>query len=234
MREFWPTYTQLWREMAHFPAGLIMAADRLGPLCQRRDVDRPSSKRAVPHCQYRYPSPRRSGPSGSRPTPSGFVRIGEICQSRERREKLLVLAGDCADSAPYKTKQNKGSKTCKHSVFFSPQRPSRRFRPVSTMTFSVVPWVPQQAPSSLTPLAQTLSPALSLVASPVACATKSPRSAVKASQGRTALTQHFCRTPGPLRGAGVFAARSTAPTHTINDMGGANPAGDFRQVGRAI
>ena len=234
MREFWPSEMQLWREMAHFSGRPDLSTDRYRVVCKRLDVGRSSSKRSASHCQYRYPSPRRSGPFGFRPTPLGLSGNGEFCQSCDCCEKTLVLARNCADSGRYKTKQIKGSIPCKLSVFFSPQRPSRRFRHVSITTSSAALLAQPRVQSWPTPSAQTQSPAQSPAVLPALCATKSPTSAAKATQGRSALTSSYCRTPVPSLGVGVFAARPTAPAQTTNDMGGTKPAGALRQVGRAI
>lgn len=183
---FWPIAAQLWREMACFRGAVKSGNDSAQTLCKPSDVARMSSNYPAPHCQYRYPYPRRSGPFGTGPTPlrtrsnasfrAVLRNLSLFCQ------KTLELPRQTLDSASYKLgafPYKKGSKICKNSNSFSPQRPSRHFRHVLIATLSVAPQALSQVLLSPRPLASIPSRVPSLVALQAGSATKSRPSVAK-------------------------------------------------------
>lgn len=180
MGDIWPTIAQLWREIAHCGGRCIKAHDSSVGLCKSHVVDGSSSNRPTTHCQYRYPSPRRSGPFWARPTPLFCGPQGILRSFAGLVQKALVLTPQNAESLNDKTKQKKGSNQCLTSVLFSPRRPSRRFRHVSTATLSAGLPVPQPVPSLQTLWVVIPSRVQSLVALLAHCVTKSQTSAAKA------------------------------------------------------
>ena len=200
MRENWPTEMQLWREMAHLSGALQTGNDRSVLLCKSLFVDRPPSNRSALHCQYRYPSPRRSGPIWARPTPLLRQIAGDLRLFRRCIEKTLVLPVQTADSVRKNTKQNqmqnKGSKLCLNSVLSSQLQQSLRFLHVSTMICSAVSLAQRLVPLSQTRQALTLSPAQSLVAQLAHFATRSHASAAKAITSLRGTSKHIDRRSG--------------------------------------
>lgn len=184
--------TLFWRELAEVRGVPREVDDSPASLCERDGVVGSSSKRPTTHCQYRYPSPRRSGPSGSRPTPFIPVRLVASEEGGEQAGGLrsfatpfhffLVLQRKTADSTPHKTKQNKGSPSWFISDFFLPQRRLSHSRHVLTATLSgalrALPLVLWWQTAS----AQAPSLVHSLVAPLVRCATRLHASAAKASR----------------------------------------------------
>ncbi len=201
MRELWPTDLQLWRESAHFGQSTMKVDDSRGSLCKSNFVDGSLDQSTALHCQYRYPSPRRSDPfSGLRPT-SLFLRSLEVFRRSFRAvQKMLVLLGQNADSTPNKTKQtsmqNKGSNLCLNSVLSSPRQQSLRFPLVSTTTLNAALPALQLVQSSLTQLAATLSQGPSLVALLARFVTKSQASAAKNIPSQFGAITHFDRRSG--------------------------------------
>jgi hypothetical protein len=179
MREILPTTAQLWREIAQLVGGAIMANDRSDKLCKLDDIKRSQSNWPTIHCHYRYPSPRRSGPFWVRPTPPSFDLLETLHRFVGLVQKTLVLTTQSAVSSWRKTKQKKGSSQCFTSVLFSPLRPSRHFRHVSTTILSAALPALQLVPSSQTHWVATLSQVPSLVALLVRCVTKSRAFAAK-------------------------------------------------------
>jgi len=234
MRRFWPIDPQLWREMAHSIELAETRDDSPVGLCDGPYVDGLFSKQSGSHCQYRYPSPRRSGISRSRPTPPFARKVDAFCRSRERDEKTLVLMDESADSARHKINQNKGSTLCLNSVSSSRLRPSRRFPHVSTTTLNVALQVQLQGPLSRTPLVEMRSPAPSQAALLALCATNSRPSAAKATLGHSDPTLTSHEAPVPVQGSGVFAARVVAQSLTHNARGGTARTGTSRWGGFAI
>ena len=210
MRDYQPTRTQLWREFAHIKRLAAKADDSCVSLCKSEFVDGSHNERATLHCQYRYPSPRRSDPFlGLRPT-SLFQRpLGVFRRCLLAVQKMLVLLAQNADSTRNKTKQNsmqyKGSNLCLNSVLSSPRQQSLRFPHVSTATLSaalpVLQWV--RLPRTL--LVATLSLALSLVALLARFVTKSQASAAKNIPSQFGAHRNFDRRSGyPLSGGFAF------------------------------
>jgi len=209
MRGFRPIKMQLWRELAYLSVSCFESDDRADLLCKPTNVDGSPSNRSVPHCQYRYPSPRRSGPFGSRPTPLFLRGLVDLCRVAPWVQKTLVLHAQRADSNGNKptqnSMQNKGSTLCLNSVFFSPLRLSRLFRSAWTMTSNVVLQGPLRALSSQAPQVAMLSQ-VQLSAAPLArCATKSLVSAAKANAPLAGAFIQFDRRAGfLLRGGFAF------------------------------
>ncbi len=210
--------TLFWRELAEVGGVPCEADDSPASLCEREGVVGSSSKRPTTHCQYRYPSPRRSGPSGSRPTPfipvwlvaseKGGEQAGGLRSLMTPLNFFLVLQRKTADSTPHKTKQNKGSPSWFISDFFLPPRRSYHSQRVSTATLSgalralpLVLWWQ-------TALAQAPSLVHSLVVPLARCATRLHASAAKASRQHIAphrAIHQFDRRAGFfLRGGFVF------------------------------
>ena len=174
-----PMTPQLWREMAHL-AGLHTAAhDRSDFPCHRLHEGWKDNVLTKLHCQYRYPSPRRSGPFGFRPTPLSAQGAVDLCQLETSVQKTLVLGAQSSDSAMHNTKQKKGSILCNLSVLSSLLPRLAHFPHVSTVTSSVASRVPQLAPLSQTAQVATPSQAPSLVAQLARFVTKSRASAAK-------------------------------------------------------
>jgi hypothetical protein len=204
MRGFWPINTQLWREMAHFDGIVRKVDDRPDLVCQRNLIDSPPSNRASIICQYRYPSPRRSGPLRARSTPL-FARLFaqravDLCRPAQITQKTLVLQGETFDSAQIILTQNsmhkKGSNPCLNSVLFSPLRLSRRFRHVSTLILSAALSVQQAGQSSPMKSVLTRSSALPLAAQLAHFVTTSRASVAKAIALLFGTTNNFDRRSG--------------------------------------
>ena len=209
MRGFRPIKLQLWREMAHFEGALIAGNDSADGLCKSAYVDGPSSNRSFLHCQYRYPSPRRSGPFGSRPTPLFAGLLVELRRLSRLAQKTLVLWRQTADSSANKptqnSMQNKGSTLCSISVFFSPLWLSRLFRRASTMTSSAASRVRPLVLSSQAPRVATPSLVRLLVAPQARCVTNSLVSAAKANTPLFGASIQYDRRSGiPLSGGFAF------------------------------
>ncbi len=210
MRDYQPTGTQLWRETAHIGQSMTKADDSCVSLCKSRFVVGSHNARATLHCQYRYPSPRRSGPYfRARLTPLFALPLGVFRRCVRTVQKTLVLQVQNADSKRNETKQNsmhnKGSNLCLNSVLSSPQQQSLRFPHVSTTTLSAALPALQQALLSLTQQAATLLPVPSLVALLARFVTKSQASAAKNIPSQFGATKHFDRRSGlPLSGGFAF------------------------------
>jgi hypothetical protein len=207
MGDIWPTAAQLWRESAQYAWVSITVNDRSFGLCRYNLSDRSPSNRPSTHCQYRYPSPRRSGPSWSRPTPLLHDLSGTFRRFMSLVQKTLVLNAQSAESLADRSKQKKGSNQCFTSVLFSPLRPSRRSRHVfSTAILSAALPALQPALSLRMRWVATLSRVLSPVALLARCVTKSRASAAK-QKTRLSIgaTNNFDRRSGYfLRGGFAF------------------------------
>ena len=153
MGKNWPIKAQLWRETAHFVGRVNTGDDSLDRACHDISMRGSFSKRSDLNCQYRYPSPRRSAPFGSRPTPPSRVAVVDLRRPSAQIQKPLDLRAQTADSARDKTNQKKGSTPCLKSNPSSPLQLSRRFRRVSTVTSSVALLAPLRARLRLMPLA---------------------------------------------------------------------------------
>ncbi len=173
---FWPMQAQLWREMAHSAGRLIKGHDRLGDLCQPFIVDGLFNNQPPTYCQYRYPSPRRSGPfSGAGPTPPFWGATADPYRAPARVQKGLVFGGKTADSVAHNNKQSKGSIQCNIFVLSPHSRPSLRFpRAFWTTTLNGVWPGRRQVRSLRTWSAATSSPGPSRAVPQALCATKSP------------------------------------------------------------
>ena len=207
MREYWPTKTQLWRESAHIGLSAPKADDRCVSLCKSEFVDGSHNERATLHCQYRYPSPRRSDPFFKvRPTPLFLRPLGVFRRHVFAAQKMLVLRLQSADSVRNKIKQNsmqnKGSNLCLNSVLSSPRQQSLRFPHVLTTTLSAGLPALQLVLSSLTSQAAVLSPVPLLVAQLVRFVTKSRASAAKNTLSQFGAFQNFDRRSGHLLSGG--------------------------------
>lgn len=168
---------QFWRENAD-PCRTVMRSDDGGDaLCQREDAKRAPSRFPFAHCQYRYPSPRRSDRFAVRPTPP--FATGGNCPFDSAFQIPVVKHRKIADSAPYKTNHYKGSNTCVISVSFSRPWPLRACRPVWTAILNVAWPALRLVPSLPTRWAATRSRALSSVVPLARFATKSQRPAAK-------------------------------------------------------
>ena len=204
MRGNLPMTTQLWREMAHFDGAAHEGSDRSFGLCNDTNVDGSLSNRTSLHCQYRYPSPRRSGPFGSRPTPLFHGVVVDFRCSCKPREKNLVLQVETTDSDANKIKhetvQNKGSQKCLNSVLSSLSQPSRRFPRASTMTSNAGLRARPLVPSPQTLLASIRSQVRLWAVQLACCATNSPVSAAKTFASSGVFT-HFDRRSGSSRAA---------------------------------
>ena len=201
MRDNRPTVTQLWRETAHAGRPTTKADDSRFSLCKSWIVDGSQNQRTALHCQYRYPSPRRSDPIlGFRPTPLFWGPLGVFRRCFRAVQKMLVLHVQNADSKRNKTKQtsmqNKGSKLCLNSVLSSPRQQSLRFPHVSTTTLSAALPAQQQALSSQTLQVATPLPVPSLVAQPARFVTRSQASAAKNIPSLLGAFQKFDRRSG--------------------------------------
>lgn len=189
--DFRPMVMQLWREMAQNGQARTMADDRSETACERQIVNGSPSNRPATYCQYRYPSPRRSGPLRARPTPFALLRAGSMAlgtcktgdlrQSTDAAQKTLVLQAQSSDSAPNKTKQNKGSYLCNLSVLSSPLRPSVHFLRASTTILNAALQALPLVRSSQTAQVAMRLPVRSLGAPLAHCVTKSRASAAKTS-----------------------------------------------------
>jgi len=209
MRGFRLMITQLWRESAHLGARAVTPNDTASILCNVQCVDGPTSKRSSLHCQYRYPSPRRSGPFGPGPTPLSGIPLVDLRRVSGAVQKALELWAQTPDSALNKIeqskKQNKGSKLCLKSVFFLPQRRSRLFRRVWTMTSNAVLQARLRGPLSQVQPAATPSLGLLWAALLARFATKSHVSAVKAQTPFRGAHHQFDRRSGhPLSGGFAY------------------------------
>lgn len=205
MRGYQPMKIQLWRETAHLCAALKTTDDRSIALCKSTYVEGSASNPALLHCQYRYPSPRRSGPFWARPTPLFAARMGDLRLHARAPQKTLVLRAQNADSARHNITQNKGSNLCNLSVLFSPSQQLARFRHVSTMILNAALQALPVVRSSRTRLASTRSRALLSVVLLARCVTNSRASAAKTLASFGALTIRL------LRATNTFSRRSGFP-----------------------
>lgn len=168
---------QFWRENADPRHPALLGDDGLRGLCQREDAKRAPSRFPFAHCQYRYPSPRRSDRFAVRPTPP--FAMGGNRPFGDTSQIPVVIHRKIADSAPYKTNHYKGSNTCVISVSFSRLWPLRACRPVWTAILSAAWPALRLVPSLPMQWAATRSRVLSSVAPLARFVTKSPRPAAK-------------------------------------------------------
>lgn len=192
---FWPSNLQPWREIAHVKGRMKFVDDSLLAACHGSGVAGSSSNWPATYCQYRYPSPRRSGPLRVRPTSLPNANVGDLCRSSRAAQKSLVFEWQRADSAPYKTKQKKGSYLCNLSVLSSLLRPSGLLAHVWTTILNAGLRAPQRVQSSLTAQAVMPSRVPSLVAQPVRFATKL-RGSVAKTNALSGAQHHLNRRTG--------------------------------------
>lgn len=203
----WLINVQPERESADgYPLGNL-TDDSTSMLCECCEVADLLSKRTCTHCRYRYPSPHRSGSPRVRPIPLHRAESRSVRGFGLMDDKRLELTGQTSDSAPNKTKQNKGSIQWLNLNFFSLRRLCCRFLRASTTILSAALPVQPQALSSQMQLGAMSSRAPSLGVPLAPCATRSHASAAKRALGR------FSR---PLGGFTRFDRRS-----------GSHPCGGF-------
>ncbi|MCF2871938.1 hypothetical protein L0664_12740 [Octadecabacter sp. G9-8] len=130
----------------------------------------------------------------------------DLSHVSRKAQKMLVLRGQSAESASDKTTQilmqNKGSKLCLNSVFFSLLAPLLRFPHVWTTILSAALPVLALAQLSQLPQVATLSRVPLLVARPARFATKSQPSAAKANTPFFGARFQFDRRSGFLLSGG--------------------------------
>lgn len=211
MRNNWPMEIHAKRELADISALRHMAGDRPTAPCNRAVVDGASSKRSTIYCHYRYPSPRRFGPSGTGPTPLSTLPVGELRRFQRAAHKWLVLCAESADSSAHRNLQNKGSHPWFISVYCSPPRPSLRSRRASRMILSAGSQVQPLAHSSQMQWAAMSSRGPLLAAPQVRCATKSPapvtRTQFRNTQRPSGRPTHITAVPD-ASGAAVLRSSS--------------------------
>lgn len=212
----WRMGIHFWREMAEVDGCVSNGDDSPETLCKPHFADGVISNYSTAHCQYRYPSPRRSDRFAVRPTPSSYcneVARGAVkSRSCVREWQIYVVSrGKTSDSGGHKTKQTKGSLTCINSVSFSQPPLSHRFQLVWTQTSSVASRALQRVQSSLTPRVAMSSPARSWAALLARFATNLPAFAANPAYLTGAFAGasiiHDRRAGFPLRGGFSFAVQ---------------------------
>lgn len=215
VREIWLTGMGFWRVLADQRAMLHAKDDSADTPWHGLNVAQVVSNHLAQKYQYTYPSPRRFEPIGFGPTSLCAKRLTIVCEMRDHGQKSIVIKRQTAESPAHKTKQKKGSSSCNLSVSFSPSRPSRRFRPVSTMILSGASLGQPQVQSSQTPPVSTHLPVPSQAGPQEPCATKfSPLvvnavARLSAALGRRAESLNkTVQKPEPLARSGVSFVHS--------------------------